>query len=449
MKHLVSLLLLASLAPVNISLAEVGGDDVLMATHTTSATGSFSSNIVATDTGILFATGQQTTFNGNEIFVYRSDDNGQTWDTWSTFSHPLQIIHYSNPSLIVTDGINDRLFLAYHASGFSQSTVRVGYTDALAATPSWTFTDVDVDNLGNHRDLALTSDSKTFNSYYLYFAFTKWNGTGYDMYFARSTDQGSTWETPYAVMSTAGISYTHPDLDYGTRLHLVAQSSNAGDTATRYRNAGFRVLNSGSWNAEIVHGSETDGIDQLNARVAANGSDLSAMVAWNQNENIHWRSTTDAGNTWTPAAVSNGYLLYGLASNSDSYAMAIKPSGILGIYISEPTSSDLQGLWLTTPMIGGPNDWISGSGTAGLSFNPSENEEWMATIWYDPSYAGDPGFYFDGEWRGGPGYPNWETEPINHPSLATTHPALADIDGDNDLEIIYNDITGALKVIQP
>ncbi|NNF06424.1 MAG: hypothetical protein HKN21_06660, partial [Candidatus Eisenbacteria bacterium] len=433
------------------SFADIGGDDVLIESPPGSAVAA--ENIVKTSTGIYFATGAYLSATGREIRVYRSTDKGHTWAIFATFGSTNPDVEYLDPSLLVSEGTENHLMIAYILKSAANSRLIVNRTDPYAATPFWSFSIVTSGIPGSLARPSLVTDSEEYASYYTYLAWEELDGNGNDIRFARSTNYGFGWDPAYDLLIAVGSfhSYVQPDLHYSGGLHLAATDIywTGTEGASVYRLGAGRVTNGSSWGSIQTFGTYSDGQKHNNTRVAADAASNKVMVAWNYPPGLQWRSSTNGGATFSSIKSSLNYSLYALDCGSGNFAMLIKPSGNPVAQLSWPIGNDLQGLWFVQEFLG-PFSTHSGSGSGGLNYDEDEGE-WMATLGMTTT---DPiveqlGFYFDAGWRDNPGFPNWDELPVIPPGVPQTAPALADMDGDNDLEIIYSDQLGRVQVKQP
>ncbi|NNF06425.1 MAG: T9SS type A sorting domain-containing protein, partial [Candidatus Eisenbacteria bacterium] len=309
--------------------------------------------------------------------------------------------------------------------------------------------------LNSLADPHLVSDNSQYANYNLYICFQ--DGTdnnGFDISVSRSTTYGSTWETPYKLLDQGGTFYFYATarLAFGDRLHLAVAYNNlvTDEGVTQYLYGDSRLANGIlDWGSIRTFGSFFDGETHFTTRVAASNAN-EVLVAWNQDLELHWASSTNDGATFSSTTSATNFALQELGVEQDHFAM-LSQNNVPGdgIRLGKPIGPDLQGLWLSLDFM---DDYstINPLGTMGFAFDEVEGG-WMATGTMTPLAGINPveGFYFDAEWRNGEGYPNWEEPPVALTNSPLTAPALADIDGDNDLEVVYSDDAGWLHAVQP
>ncbi|MCK9997405.1 MAG: VCBS repeat-containing protein, partial [Candidatus Krumholzibacteria bacterium] len=85
-----------------------------------------------------------------------------------------------------------------------------------------------------------------------------------------------------------------------------------------------------------------------------------------------------------------------------------------------------------------------------LALNPAHDFR-PAMIWNDYQWGVllDDGIMFDAEWRGDPGYPITEPGfPVDLGATPRSAPAVVDVNGDGDLEIVFGDSAGKIQIYQ-
>jgi hypothetical protein len=183
----------------------LGGDDIVV---TTSTSVPVFAGLQVTSDGTIFL-GVSAGFQFN---VYRSIDGGETWPLWSTFPE-----HVSG--FIVAEGVVDRALAVYIDAAGPDNVLRVAHADIHAGVPTWTsvaaLSNAGVDH-GYHSDFG--TDAGDYPGYFVYVVSSSIDGNGNDIWFARSTNQGTSFEAGYRIASeSTGFSngYFTPLVGYG------------------------------------------------------------------------------------------------------------------------------------------------------------------------------------------------------------------------------------------
>ncbi|MCP4245826.1 MAG: hypothetical protein GY778_02145, partial [bacterium] len=91
------------------------------------------------------------------------------------------------------------------------------------------------------------------------------------------------------------------------------------------------------------------------------------------------------------------------------------------------------------------NYWAGGD----IALDPAHGYQ-PALIWADNSSFEPDTLYFDAVWRGDPGWPNMEPGfPLGLWAPPISPPAVVDVDGDPELEIVFSDALRQIQVINP
>jgi len=442
---------------------DLGGDDVLINTFT----GAYDSDLAVASNGDLFAIfWYDVDDDGAYRFVVRrSDDGGTTWRAWGTFYNPTPAYRYWEPCIHIAEGAQDRCFVAY--------TLDPDNGSPAEAHVAWSPLDLQTGNFSNDTVIhtaahgvhtpSLTTDAESFSAYYVYLAFSSEDGNGADIHFARSTDQGTTWESSY-VIGTIAVSdrgYYSPSVavGYGGWVHVLwylgFPSDHEYDNAVRYRRAASWAGGGlASWENMQSLTSHTDDVDQYSATIDASLVSGDVMVAWLRRlrepdgsfprDGAGTRSSADSGASWG----SVGQAGSGWAVVGDVVHQEVNDRWLLGMYHSGSTGFH----WAP---VASPTDWSSLQ-----VFSDTWNSAGESEIILDPTHDDRVGlvggklnsddtytWLFDAEWRGDPGYPNFEDGfPLDLAAEPRSDPAVVDLDGDGYLEIVFGDAAGAIRV---
>ncbi|MEZ4651529.1 MAG: hypothetical protein R3E97_22575 [Candidatus Eisenbacteria bacterium] len=377
------------------------------------------------------------------IRVYRSTDGGESWSVWGTIDS-----NGANPSLHLAEGVPARCFVAYQDTGGIYVTHAVLGNDHATFSPPALVMPNDGTNSFGYPDI--TSDAISYDNYFVYLVGGANRNNEGDIWFARSTNQGDSFEPHYAIatMTTSDRSYVDPQVAYGFGGYVhVAWSLEiyAGDRdeVVRYRRASLWG-NGGlsAWGSIRALTASNDGVLDNRPWIAASPDDEQVVVATFQEEasGPHYTTilgSTNSGSTFVPTAlpeepVSVAHGVY--RADDGTWLMGTRQSGLPGIRRSN--GSDFAS-WSQNEILcdAWPDSgWIDH--TVG-AVNRSTGEG--ATAWIHGHDYGEH-VLFDAEWRGGPGYPNVEDGfPVALNAPPVSPPAVVDLDGDGDLEILWSD----------
>lgn len=454
-------LALSAVGLVGEGRADLGGDDVDVFTMISAHNDDLA---VTSDGDLLSAIAYRTDSEELRIIVRRSSDGGTTWRTWGEFPDLPAGNEYVRPSLHVAEGNEDRCFIAYTVDTDH-------YTNELHV--AWSPLDLETADFSNDTMIyesdwdvynpAITSDASSFNDYYVYVAFrTTPITSGTDIFFVRSDDQGTSWETPYAI-GTIGVSdrgYYGPDvaIGYGGYVHVVwnlcFDEGDTYDCALRYRRASS-YANGGisSWDSILSLSSHTNDVHEHDAQVAASPVSTDVMVACERiidggdPDGINTYLSPDAGETWGITATFGQFLEWlgdlEYQESTDRWIMAVHAgfeSGFRWAPAADPSS------WSENQVFG-DGQYITGE--PAMIFDPTRGER-IGLVGGRRVSDTEYRFWFDAEWRADPGYPNFEPGfPLDLPATPLSPPAVVDVDGDGDLEIVFSDTANRIQVIKP
>jgi len=445
-----------------------GGDDIIV----DSAAGFFgSAYLQITSDGTYYGAVAE---NG-DVQVYKSTDKGESWTHWSTLDDPTASILWLN-SFIVAEGVANRAFVAYQSyTSASSSVLKVAYAAVGAAAPTWTLVTalstpgiIHADNL--RFDLA--TDAALYPDYFVYVVAESDDGNGTDIWFARSVNQGNSFEPGYRI-AEAGIGSitdcSEPSIAFGAGdyLHVFYTSvRNQGGSifedltyrrAPQWANGGL-----GAWGLQQTVQSSPAGGSVTCLRTGAaldGGSVFATLLTYDGNVDTELRYSTDFGATWPPA---NSSVSDNLPSGT-GMAPVILPGGelVLGgtavrpdagdflVDVVESRSSLADPTTWTTPQSYSLNRW-TGSGTYGRIESMVPDPDFgnrLAVLWLQTSTP-EKILRFDAEWRRDPGYPNTDIGfPVAVGGGGQTPPAIAEIDGDPEKEIVFGTRFGEIHVL--
>ncbi len=438
-------------------LVDAGGDDVEVASTENTAP------LLAITSGGEYLLAVR---NVSSVAVYKSSDGGESWTLWSTFSDASGLLF--GAAMTIGEGTNNRIFLAYtNTTGDDQ--VHVAYADFTVASPTWVvvtaLANAGVDH-GKFGRLSIDTDYENFTSYYVYVAALGDDGNGDDIWFARSTDRGGSYAPGYRVLDSATSSYDSFDSPYiafgaGNYVHLGA---NADYTTTgtvtdviHARALGWAGSGLASWEAPTVISAGTVSADHLLGSLGADtnfGTVVFAMTNFDGSPFRDWVSvSTNYGTAF------GGLVESGLDNSPGKIVFSTSGDIVMaGVEVGEywPPFNQVQLVrstlaaptTFTAPATYTRTIWDAGTlpRVYGLALDPTRGEQpaiaWTASV--DPDYT----VRFDAEWRRDPGYANTE---VGFPLAVTggghTPPAIAEVDGDPEKEIVFATISGDVHVV--
>ncbi len=435
-------------------LTQIGGDDILVRNHPDSG---ISEVAIAEDGTIFVAVGNDP---GGPLWteyitVYRSTDGGTTFSLWGQIGDELSGVHRLR-DLDVTVGSFPRLFVTYMVGGFSAT---VAFADPSANSATWTINNVM--NTGvSFLNPDLATDNQTFDDYYVYLVSSAIDGNGDDIWFARSIDQGTTWETPYKIAeltSNGNLMYSWPRVCYGfgNTVHVLwtytERLQGTFDDGVRYRQALDDAADAASWGSIYALAPTDDGFNQRSMDISASLTNGSVAALYSMAPVNGWDPqllvSSNSGLNWLYPAVD---LPLDLWPEIDFHL----PSNEFRAVGLQLTDEDDRVLVLTRADASIPQSWSTPQ-----QFSDQGNSDLIwSSLAFDPTHDGrvgavvgirsdDAEILFDAEWRNDPGYPVLEPGfPISLVSPPLSDPALVDLDADGDLEIVFGDYDGYIQV---
>lgn len=437
--------------------AELGGEDELVFTPANQAEVYLD---IASDGTIYVTTGLG--IGASLIEVHRSTDGGETFQRWTSYDDPSTDRAQFLVDALLAEGTQDRLYVAYR----TRYQIRVAWVDLGAASPTWNHA-IALDEVGvQYEEARLATDAGAFSSYYLYLAADGVDDDGSDIWFTRSIDRGASWESPYRAVSysaTSDAGYYRPELSYGSGgyVHLGYQFSGVGfDPALFHRRIGnYADGGASAWSAQTVLDSANDGnFPTLNDVVASIADDTVLFyvtenrAAPDGNAELLWSS--DAGVTWSPAdraplpiIITNDVPLDLDPTDGSLWAMGTNdldghpPYEVSTVRtnVSDPASVSSRERW-TIQEWDIINHWMD------IARDPTRGGR-RAVVW-EVFRDGDSHIYFDAEWRRDPGRPIPDIGfPVPVSGGGNTPPAIAEVDGDAQQEIVFGTVGGGIHVL--
>jgi len=445
---------------------ETCGDDVLIATDESFLNGSPSMDIA--ENGDIYIAVAAYPAAGPEIRVYRSQDAGDTWPLWGTIALGVApAVAIDSPCLHIGEGTENRVYVAYRFRGPSDSnfSIRVAASQLAVPAASWTLSEAMAQSGVDFQSPSLDSDEMSNADYGLYLVAMGSGIDGSDVWFCRSTDFNGTWGGEYRIFSsTSGDGYFFPEVRYGRNgvIHCVCYfrpiTTPDLDYAVRYRRAqSYAASGILSWQSIVEMTSDTDGSDEYHASVAAShASDLVAVGyarrdAGGQYQPAEYRLSTDAGATWPPELshvtpdnhlphllandAHNRFYVWGALSGTDNYGYNYLTYDLA---LASPHWSHMD-----RPYTGVQNTQVGGRY---FDYNASKGNR-AGYVWMTWNSSGADSLFFDAHWRTDPGYPNIAPGfPVALSSGVVAPPALCEIDGDPQSEIVFGTSDGMIQV---
>ena len=359
----------------------------------------------------------------SRLDIYRSSDGGDSWELWSSVDE-TDVGGYLVPhDFLVAEGVVDRALLAHGTWG----ELSVAYADLDDPSPTWTSTVVlsspDIDYGLGYADIDV--DEYDFSSYYVYLTVTAdrdEDDRSDEIWFARSTNQGTSWGTPYSIsdLATGDRWYFHPQISYGSEgwVHVSYRVIEGDDSGVFYRRAAS-YANGGisAWDPiQIVSPIVGEG-NVFNGDIEASPTDGTVMLALPRTGGYQlttMRYSTDYGATW-PESQQPIAPMYGNREGSNDIqfqpslgAVALTGHGSpipLEVQVSRSTLDDPE-TWTEVEAFCQQESESTWRPKVRTARDPSRGDR-LAVVWnqfHDDVWR----VYFDAEWRRDPGYPNLE-----------------------------------------
>lgn len=448
---------------------QAGGDDVLITTHTDIRPFESPSFDIA-DNGDLYVAitvdVDATSATDREIRVYWSTDDGRSWSLFGTLGSATAGTEYADPSLHIGEGAENRLYVAceYHTSG-SVNSIRVAWKPLASPGTAWTERTALASAGINFLNPSLHSSEYNVGFYYLFLAAQGDDGNGDDIWFTRSIDFDNTWAAGYTIasLSSNDRDYVEPKVTYGSTgvvncTYTFQPAPATGlDNAIRYRRALNSAASSGDWQAAVFLTPNSNGEDEDRPDIAASNANQDVILAYVRSiggsvQGTRQRRSADLGASWdtTTFTVGTRVLLDLVAAPLGNYVMAgdnpsFDETGVLKATQAAPTTwtthTNLQDRDYDDGLLNSRADVVATSPTLGNR---------AAIVWTRiNSTAGQAdSLFFDAEWLTDPGWPNLAPGfPVTLAADVTSPPAICEVDGDVQREIVVGDALGNVYVL--
>ncbi len=409
---------------------------------------------------------------GDAIAVYRSTDGGTAFQQWGVITSPGTAKVFRQPRLVVAEGTQDRCFVAFTSTNTpGDDTIVVAWENLSSPTANFAYRATVFARPGDSYDTPdLAADDDAFSDYYLYLVAVGKDGNGHDIWFGRSTDQGSNWGTAYEIAASplATADYVQPSISHGFGSHVhvaweYSSSTLAFATAIRYiraaNDAGGGLVDWGLlWQVTTTNGY----YDYAPKIVAAHDSD---DVVLTYNRFVLTDGTPFKARSVARVAQDRGNL--GFSASADVLLLDGPSETEVRDLVRSPVTGDWYaalgngGRWIARADAATPSSW-SDYGQfepqppvdeeqvyiqSSLAIDPTRGNR-VALILTDEVNTGAPVGVFNAEWQADSGHPILASGfPFALQVAPLSDPALVDLNGDGDLEIIFGDVAGNIRAI--
>lgn len=441
----------------------LGGDDVLIMANEDAWNAPID---IAANGDIYVATEFFHPTDGPAIRVFRSTDGGATFPMWGEITYPAEFEWINSVSLVVAEGVVERCHVAYTLYDNSNPSTRsiVVASEDLSATEA-TFGDrstaMTIDGFANAARLVADDDS--FSEYYLYLV-AHTDLQSYFIWYSASYDQGSSWDPAYQIAQIGTLygSFKNPVVShgFGSHVHVAWEyqpSDTSLDAAIFYRRAANDGINGLSdWGPAVAVTSAENGLDEVRPRIEAAHDANTVVLAYSRESSAGMqtpvaRVANDQGNgnfvasptieLW-PEPIPLQDLARSPASGRFAASLGHYESVIVTASAAAPSTWTEHG---TFRREGDPQGSPFGSGA--LAFDPTHGDRLgQAGL---PIFPTGRELVFDAEWFADPGHPiQRDGFPRGLTAAPASDPALVDLDGDGNLEIVFGDAAGHVHAIQ-
>ncbi len=407
--------------------------------------------------------------------VHRSLDGGWTWQLWATITEPAGQ-HFSLQESILAEGTTPRLHLIYNVfgAGVTDDVLRVSTTVVGGSSATWTtstpFAQAGVRFVRG--DLA--TDADQFSSYFLYAVAQGEDASGKgDIWFSRSNNSGASWSTPYKVCDVNGTGgwYKDPVIAVGQGGFVHLGFSFGDGIGVSSVEDGLRYVRAANWAGSAADWGSPLNLIPVNGDADWSVADLAASPAGPDvqllthrhpsvasSEDYLWNSR-DAGISF-PQGIRNIY-------NDSRYLSSVRwnqtgtrlwvAGRLEGASICDGSPMVMKGVG-SPPALGpvqchGPAVEDFTLTAASIAPDPIQEDRY-GFLWGGAAPICDasqlPALQFDATWFTDPGVPNLEPGfPLALNAAPASPPALVQLDGDPDLEIVFQDVDGNVQVRDP
>jgi hypothetical protein len=400
---------------------------------------------------------------GEEIHVYRSQDGGDTWTQWGRIRYADADHTLHNPSILIAEGDIDYCFVAFTHRMTGRWQIEICRAPLTDSTATFEWFNVLADDTVSFIECDLASDAVAFNGYFLYLVASASDGGGNDIWFTRSLDMGETWEFPYRIgsLSLTDRNYRHPRICYGSGYYVhvawyIQFYNGINDNAIRYRRAAnFASGGITSWDPILAVTSASNGEQEQAPVIGASPTGNTVVIDYRRligsaGADAQIRSSTDMGATWPSGQVaefpSNFVGLCRPVSGAD-WVIGANLSGESNRGFYRAPEADPLSLG-ACQVLSDENIYNATGFPVAIASDPTRGNR-VAMVWtiQDQDGGSTDHLYFDAEWRGDPGYPNYdEGFPVVLASPASSPPAVVDVNAYPEPEIVFSDEAGDIQI---
>ena len=286
----------------------------------TYATGDAERPAVATYGSNIYVVYEDDSSGNDEIYFRKSADSGSTWqsakkltDNSGVSCRPRVAVSGANVYVVWDDETPGKGEIYFRRSTDYGATWDTEKRLTNNSEQSWM------------ADIAASGEN-------VYVAWCDANPGNYEIYFRRSTDSGSTWESAQRLTNNAGDSYNPSIAASGSKVAVAWYDFTPGNGEIYFRRS---TDNGATWKNQkrLTNNTEASYI----ARVAISGAN--AYVVWYDampgNCEIYFRKSTDSGSTW-----ASEQKLTDTAGGSYCARIAISGSKIFLAWYDDTTGSD-------------------------------------------------------------------------------------------------------------
>jgi len=248
----------------------------------------------------LYVVWDDDTSGNNEIYFRKSIDAGASWQASKRLTNTAG---FSDTAKIAVNGSN--VYVAWNDN--TPGTADIYFKRSADGGSTWQATKKITNNAGTSIRPDMACDSSSV--YLVWYDNTTGN---YEIYFRKSVDNGSTWQTAQQLTNSAGNSdYPHIAVG-GSNVYVVWDDETTGNLEIYFR----KSTNGGStWQTEkrLTFNSG----QSSNPILARSGVNL--YVAWTDgtpgNSEVYFRKSADGGSTWQSSKRLTNNLGYSAAEN--------------------------------------------------------------------------------------------------------------------------------------
>lgn len=221
-----------------------------------------------------------------EIYYKRSQDGGITWEPDVRLTFDYEYSWY--PSLVLT---NTNVHVVWRES--RAGNYEIFYKRSTDEGSTWG-ADTNLSNAaGSSETPSIAQAGSTLHVLW----FDNRDGGAYEIYYKRSLDEGVTWEPDVRLTDDPGVSFGPSVAVRGVNVHVAWQDSRDGNWEIYYNKS---TDNGTTWGSDIRLTSAAETSESPS--IVASGSNVH-VVWWDNrdgNYEIYYKRSTDEGLTWEP-----------------------------------------------------------------------------------------------------------------------------------------------------